>query len=610
MNPIEPNNIDADTRKDVYLLRLSLFHEPVEPFASPSNGRLIVRLRLGRDLAKYVSVVHWDKFLPKNTRQVAAATPYALDGSEHVIFQALLSQPSKRFRYYFSILQGNDAYYFSREGLSMTLPDPDRCFEVPYLGERDHFSAPLWAQGAVYYEVFPDRFFRGNYSSPRKKFAKWGTKPSRNSYFGGNLRGITAKLDYISSLGVDALYLTPIFQAKSNHKYDTIDYYAIDPDFGTEEDLRQLVNACHDHGIRVILDAVFNHMGDHHAIFRDIVTNGAESPYADWIYPITWPITPTRRTYETFAYTSKMPKWRTANPAVEQYLIHVADYWMERAGIDGWRLDVSDEVEHTFWRHFRERVKINNPDALICGEVWQFAMPWLHGEQFDAVMNYPFTSAVHDWLCKKLIDAHEFDRRIEQIRIQYPEDQLPYLWNLLGSHDTMRLMSACDLDTQQVSLALFFQFTCFGSPMVYYGDDIGLAGGGDPECRGTMVWDPQKQNLQLLEHYQNLSALRKKYPVLRSGNFRPILRGLSPQLYSYLRIPDTNGDPSDQPVMCMINNGTDPLDLTLSDQELPVGTYQCIYGNILHTEVCTGQSLTIPAKSGTLLIRTGDTYAN
>ena len=610
MSRTESSGINADVRNDAYLLRLSLFHESVEPYAYNSNGRLVVRLRIGCNLAKHVSVVHWDKFLPKTTKQVTITAPYALDGSEHVIFQALLSQPSKRFRYYFSILQGIDEYYFSREGLSMTLPHPDRCFEVPYLGERDHFSAPLWAQGAVFYEVFPDRFFHGDYKSPRKKLAEWGTKPSRNSYFGGNLRGITAKLDYISSLGVDALYLTPVFQAGSNHKYDTIDYYAIDPDFGTEEDLRQLVNACHDLGIRVILDAVFNHMGDHHAIFRDIVTHGTDSSYADWIYPIAWPITPTRRTYETFAYTPKMPKWRTANLEVEQYLIHVADYWMERTGIDGWRLDVADEVEHTYWRHFRERVKRNNPESLICGEVWQLAMPWLHGEQFDSVMNYPFTGAVHDWLCKNLIDAHEFDRRIEQIRVQYPEDRLPYLWNLLGSHDTIRLMSACELDIQQVSLALFFQFTCFGSPMVYYGDDVGLTGGGDPECRGTMVWDPQQQNVPLLERYRNLSALRKKYPVLKSGNYRPILRGISPKLYSYIRIPVAEGDPSQQPLLCMINNGIDPLALTLSDQELPVGTYQCIYGDIRQPVVCTGRSLTIPAKSGTLLIRRGDADAN
>ncbi|PSR34887.1 MAG: alpha-glycosidase [Sulfobacillus benefaciens] len=610
MNPKESNDIDDDTRKNVYLLRLSLFHESVEPYAYASNGCLTVRLRAGRDLAKCVSVVHWDKFLPKKTTQVTVADFYALDGSNHVIFQASLSQPSKRFRYYFSLLQGNEEYYFSREGLSTTLPHPDRCFEVPYLGESDLFSPPRWAAGSVCYEVFPDRFFRGHYLSPRKKLAPWGTKPQRNSYFGGNLRGIMDKLDYISSLGVDVLYLTPIFRAKSNHKYDTTDYYAIDPDFGTEEDLRQLVTACHAQGIRLILDAVFNHMGDQHAIFRDIVAHGTESPYADWIYPITWPVDPSRRTYETFAYTPKMPKWRTANTEVEQYLIHVAEYWMERTGVDGWRLDVADEVEHAFWRHFRERIKGRYPEALICGEVWQFAMPWLRGEQFDTVMNYPFTSAVHDWLCKNLIDAQEFDQRIEQIRTQYPEDRLPYLWNLLGSHDTIRIMSACESNIQQVSLALFFQFTCFGSPMVYYGDDIGLTGGGDPECRGTMMWDPQEQNVQLLAQYRTLSALRKKYAVIRSGAYRPILRDISTQLYSYVRIPEAHRDASEQPLLCMINNGADPLALTLSDETLPDGTYQCIYGDILQRAVCTGQSLTLPAKSGNLFIRTGDKYAN
>jgi len=589
------------------LLALSLYHETVEPYASASGNRLQVRLRLGRDLAARVAVVHCDKFLPAKTTRTTAAQRYALDGSHHELFQAELTQRSKRFKYLFRIDGGRRSYFFSRSGLTDSMPPWEEAFEVPYLGERDGFNAPLWAAGAVYYQVFPDRFARFGDAPASHTLTDWNATPTPASYYGGNLAGIRARLDHLTSLGVNVLYMTPIFTAPSNHKYDTADYLSIDPDFGTEEELRLLVADCHTRGIRVVLDAVFNHMGDRNPVFLDLLQRGSESRYADWIYAESWPLSKSERNYETFGYVANMPKWRTANRQVEDFLTGVAQYWIEHTGIDGWRLDVSDEVEHTFWRRFRDQVKSVRPDALICGEIWQVATPWLRGDQFDTVMNYPFARAVLDWLGKGDIDAAEFDLRIEQIRAQYAEDSLPYLWNLLDSHDTPRLLSVCQMNRKQAALAVFVQFTAFGAPMIYYGDEVGMAGDADPLCRGGMLWEEQAQDRTALDRYRRLATLRQTHPALRHGAYRPLFRSVSPQLYGYLRQTRQRNFATEQETLfCVLNNADASISFTCSDAQLPEGLYKAVYGDPDETLVRRGDALTLREKSAILFIRVGD----
>ncbi len=588
------------------LLALSIYHESVEPYAYAYGGRLHVRLRLGRNLATQVEVVHCDKFLPDRTTVTTGAEHYALDGAHHELFQAELIQPAKRFKYFFRVHSGKRAHYFSRGGLTDLTPPWEDAFEVPYLGERDGFDAPLWAAGAVYYQVFPDRFFRFGDAPAARRLAKWNSAPTPGSHYGGNLAGIRAKLDHLTALGVNVLYMTPIFTAPSNHKYDTVDSLSVDPDFGTEEELRRLVADCHQRGIRVVLDAVFNHMGDRHPVFLDLLKRGSKSRHADWIYPKSWPLSKTERNYETFGYVAAMPKWRTAAPEVEDYLTGVAKYWIERTGIDGWRLDVSDEVEHTFWRHFREGVKSASPEALICGEIWQVAAPWLRGDQFDTVMDYPFTRAVLDWLGKGLIDAAEFDLRIEQIRAQYAEDVLPYLWNLLDSHDTPRLLNVCQMNREQADLAVFIQFTSFGSPVIYYGDEIGMTGDGDPLCRGGMLWEERDQDRSVLDRYQRLASLRQANQALRQGSYRPLFRGVSPQVYGYLRQSPSGSAADLETVFCVLNNADVHVTFACSDPLLPAGLYQAVYGDADSPLVRRGDTLTMREKSAIMFIRVGD----
>ena len=592
------------------LLALSVYHESIEPFAYAQGDRLYIRLRIGRNLASGVEVVHCDKFLADKTTAVAAASHYALDGDQHELFQAELVSPTKRFKYFFRISVHEQVSYFSRRGLTENAPSWDDAFEVPYLGERDQFDAPSWAEGAIYYQVFPDRFARDDTVPSARKWSKWNAVPSAKSYFGGNLSGILAKLDHLTELGVNVLYMTPIFLASSNHKYDTIDYFRVDPDFGTEDELRTLVEECHQRGIRVVLDAVFNHMGSDNPIFLDILKRGPESPYADWIYPSSWPLSKKKRNYETFAYAAHMPKWRTATPEVETYLIDVARYWIEKTGIDGWRLDVSDEVEHTFWRHLRQSVKHLKHDALICGEIWQVATPWLRGDQFDAVMNYPFTRAVLDWLGKGVIDATGFDCRIEQIRAQYPENVLPYLWSLLDSHDTPRLLDECRFNRRQADLAMFVQFTAVGSPVIYYGDEVGMTGGKDPLCRGGMLWEKEDQDRTVFEHYKRLVNLRRTHASLRQGAYRPLFRGISRQLYGYLRQATDPDKGVEETTFCVLNNADGPVGFTCSDALLPGGLYKAIYGHKSDVFVKAGDTLTIPGKSAIAFLRTEDEHGS
>lgn len=621
----------SDSSQPVDALAISLFHDSVEPYTYADGDALVVRLRVAKGFARRIDVVHMDKFQIEQTRVTTQAEVFsdagALHESDHgitapaayssrrrwcestmyTIYQAKLVRESKRFKYWFRIHSASGVRFFSRQGVTQTEPHPDDAFETPYLGERDRFAAPEWARGVTYYQVFPERFARSSkaMADPSKTgLAAWDSVPTPFSFYGGDLQGIIEHLDHLGKLGVGVLYMTPIFTAPSNHKYDTVDYLQIDPQFGDLETFRKLVAACHERGIKVVLDAVFNHMGAQHPIFLDLLEKGEESPFRDYIYAKSWPLSTTQRNYETFGYVANMPKWRTAHPEVEEYLCQVGEYWIREADIDGWRLDVSDEVEHRFWQHFRDRIKALKPDALICGEIWQVATPWLRGNEFDAVMNYPLGRAILDWLAKGKADAHGFHDAIDSVRTAYPEPVLHTLWNLLDSHDTPRLLTECRGDVTRMKLATFLQFTFAGSPLLYYGDEVGMKGAGDPLCRAGMVWNERSQNMDLFAHYQTLMELRNTYEALRIGDVRPLAKARNRQLYAFMRRSER------QMVMAIVYAGKQPTSLALVDQRLPDGTWTIVYGSEIGAVVRTGATLTIAPRSAMLLVWTGDEYGN
>ena len=383
------------------------------------------------------------------------------------------------------------------------------------------YPIPKWVKDAVFYEIFPERFANGDPSNDPPDCVAWTSTPTRDNFFGGDLQGIIDHLPYLEDLGVTALYVTPVFKARTNHKYDICDYLSVDPAFGTNELLRRLVAKAHDKGIRVILGAVFNHCGDGFWAFEDLTQKGASSKYASWFFVDSYPVSKDPPNYQTAGGAWYLPKLNTANPEVRDYLLKVANYWIEECGIDGWRLDVPWKVPLDFWRLFRDTVKRAKPDAYIVGEVWRDPRPWLQGDTWDGVMNYPLRNHILDYCVHDTMDAEDFDYEIGRLR-QVHGRAAPCQLNLLGSHDTPRLLTLCNGDVDRAILAVAFLLTYVGAPMIYYGDEVGLTGGNDPDCRRAMPWDETIWEPRLLEIHRVLIKARHEHPALRLGDFEKL----------------------------------------------------------------------------------------
>ncbi|HUR16232.1 MAG TPA: glycoside hydrolase family 13 protein, partial [Candidatus Limnocylindrales bacterium] len=429
-----------------------------------------------------------------------------------------------RIRYRFGLeTQADGLRWFGADGLRDE-PRPRGAFEFAYLAEGDRTVSPDWARGAVFYHIFPDRFARGSGAPARRGLANWDDVPTSESFLGGDLDGITEHLDHIASLGVDALYLTPIFSAPSNHKYDTADYFAVDPAFGGDEALRRLIGALHERGMKLVLDGVFNHVGRTMPQFADVLARTDASPYRSWFYF-------DGDKYETWSTdVPALPKLRTSEPAVRDLVCRIGRHWVEQFGIDGWRLDVANEVDHALWRAFRASVREANADAYLVGEVWDLAMPWLRGDQFDAVMNYPARSAILRYAgagpggvafpLEEPLDGEAFLNAVDRVRGAYPEPIHDLLYNLVGSHDEVRPLFALREDRAAAAVAAALLFTLPGIASIYYGDEVGMSGGNDPLNRAGMIWDEPRQDAQMLALYRRLGRLRTDIPALRSGSYR------------------------------------------------------------------------------------------
>ncbi|MGN7455688.1 alpha-glycosidase [Paenibacillus pasadenensis] len=498
----------------------AIYHRPRGNWAyAYDKATLHIRLRTKKDDLDEVVLIHGDKYAWERTLEKTFMAK--LPSDERFDYWQAAVQPSlRRMKYGFELRSAGETLYFEEKGFREDEPsDPDKMFDFPYLNGADVFSPPDWVKEAVFYQIFPERFANGDPSNDPEGVEPWGGKPTPKNFFGGDLQGVIDHLDHLQELGVNAIYFNPLFQATTNHKYDTSDYMKVDAHFGDNALLKRLVDACHERGIRVMLDAVFNHSGKEFEPFRDVREKGKDSKYADWFHVMEWPIQVKdgRPTYETFAFEPLMPKLNTENPEVKDYLLGVARYWIEEMGIDGWRLDVANEVDMAFWREFRRTVKDVNPDAYILGEMFHDALPWLGGDQFDAVMNYPFTHLVIDYAGKGIIGADRFADKIGELMASYPDSANEVAFNLLGSHDTERLLTLCGGDKERMKLATLLQFVFPGAPCVYYGDEIGLDGAGDPDCRKCMEWDESKQDRELLGFFQRVISLRKEHRALRTG---------------------------------------------------------------------------------------------
>lgn len=499
------------------MLREAVYHRPKNNYAYAYDTKTLhLRLRCKKNDLSKVNLIYGDPYrwaedhMVSNTVSMNKLTSDVL----YDYWFIAISPENNRFVYMFELHDGEEVVIYGEKGFTSSLDD-NRFFRFPYLNAIDVFDAPAWVQNTIWYQIFPERFENGNPARKTNVNGEWGDVPKPDSFFGGDLEGIIQHLDYLTELGITGIYLNPIFESPTNHKYDTTDYLRIDPQFGDEETFKALVKECHTRGIRVMLDAVFNHCGYGFAPFQDVLKNGAKSRYADWFHITSFGEEGEHPSYETFAFVPEMPKLNTSHPEVKEYLLKVAKYWIEECDIDGWRLDVANEVDHKFWRQFRNAVR-EIKDVYIVAEIWNDAMPWLQGDQFDAVMNYPFTEAVIDFIAKRKIGAEKFANEIINHLQLYPDNVSEVLFNLLGSHDTPRILTECQEDKTRLKLAFLLLMTYPGSPSIYYGDEIGLTGNGDDFAyyRKCMEWDPKKQDQNLLTFMKRLIQIRKTYSAL------------------------------------------------------------------------------------------------
>jgi glycosidase len=506
--------------------KAAIIHYPSDHYVYPYNEKTLhIRIQTKKDDVAEVTLIHGDQYLWSDGKWLFEETDMLKSGTDgiHDFWHIFIEPPFRRSRYGFKLKSGEEELILTEKGFYALPPtDSGYYFNFPYLHAEEVFEAPSWVKETVWYQIFPERFANGNPDNDPEGALPWGSAPpSPTNFFGGDFEGVIEHLDYLQDLGITGIYFTPVFKAFSNHKYDTIDYLEIDPQFGTKETLKRLVEECHKRNIRVMLDAVFNHSGYYFPPFQDVLENGGKSKYKDWFHPHSFPLKGGEYpNYETFAFVAQMPKLNTKNPDVKEYLLKVAKYWIEEFNIDGWRLDVANEVDHQFWREFRQTVKSVKSDLYILGEIWHNSMPWLRGDQFDAVMNYPFTTNLLNLIAKKTITGTEFTNNMTAEIHRYPANVYEAAFNLVGSHDTPRILTECEGNKDRVKLIYTILFTFMGSPCLYYGDEIGLSGEMDPGCRKCMEWDENKQDRELFSHIQQLIKLRREQKLLANeGQF-------------------------------------------------------------------------------------------
>jgi len=520
------------------------------------ENTVVLRLRAKKeDLTKCV-VCYGDRAYPdKMVKMHPVDMLKVASDSLFDYFEAVINTNLTRICYYFILYDGKTTvFYYGNSFHERLHTDRNRYFQFPYIRKEDIANVPEWAKKAVIYQIFPDSFAE----TKRYISGKGGEIPVggalSKSRLGGNLRGIIENIDYLQNLGVNCVYLNPIFTAASYHKYDTIDYYSVDPCFGDNETLKELVEKCHRAGIRVILDGVFNHSGSNFFAFRDVLEKGEKSRYKDWFFIKEFPVRfEDNPNYMCFAYEKTMPKLNTGNSEVIEYFTNVGTYWVKEADIDGWRLDVANEVDHEFWRTFRKAVKWVKPDAFLVGEIWHDAREWLLGDQFDSVMNYMLMDVCIDFFAKRIINVEQFDARIQYLRMRYKKNIQYVQMNLLDSHDASRFLSVAGGDIRKQKLAALFIMTHIGIPSVYSGDEKGMEGISESEYRKPMMWEDTELSKNIFNYYRKLIAIRKEYIDVMLGDYVTRKVDISRNVYVYSRETDF------RKLFIVINNGDFPV---------------------------------------------------
>ena len=561
----------------------AIYHRPESEYAYLyKDGQLHIRIRTKKEDIKRIVLHYGDPFifiedLYEATKEMDKVTTDDLFD----YWQVSVSVRHARIQYLFELesTAGEKILYGDRGVVAYTKENLDfvmNGFKLPFIHEIDGCAVPDWVAQTVWYQIFPERFANGNPALSPEGVRPWDASiaPTMLDFFGGDLQGIIDHLDYLQDLGITGLYLCPIFESPSNHKYDTIDYFEIDRHFGDKETFRKLVKEAHAHGMKIMLDAVFNHIGYDSPQWQDVVKHGEDSIYKGWFHIKEFPVSSENLwnsrdlSYHAFAFAGYMPKLNTANPEVKAYLLKVATYWIEEFDIDAWRLDVANEVDHQFWRDFRKAVLAKKPDLYILGEVWHTSQPWLNGDEFHAVMNYPLSDSIKDYFLRGVKKPYQFIDEINSQSMYYRQQISEVMFNLLDSHDTERILATAKGDVQLVKSALACLFLQRGTPCFYYGTELELDGGPDPDCRRVMPWERVSESNDMLHFMKELIQLRKNVSdIIQHGTYS--LKEIKPD------VPSLAWDYDGQKVRAIFNQSaenylvvSDSADLTSHCQEL------------------------------------------
>ena len=464
-------------------------------------------------------------------------------------------------------------------------------------------TIPDWVYGGVMYQIFPERFRNGNDEITPENAIPWESTPTRLDFHGGDLHGVTEKIDYIKDLGVNIIYLNPIFLSSSTHKYDAWDHFKVDDTFGGDEALKDLINEAHSRNMKVVLDCSLNHVHPRHFAFQDIVEKGEKSEYKEWFTVFDYPVRFLHRphlyanTYKvgwdgnseeyktylekTFKETKvpvevvdddgpiieptfkawwgvpDMPKINFKNDGARQWALDVTEHWIKNFDIDGWRMDVAKELDFSFWKDFRDVAYSAKKDILLISEIFGDTSQWLQGERFDGTMNYSFRETMTDYFATKRIDNKEFANSLANLYSMYSFEALSSCQNLLSSHDVKRFLNRCGANTDGMFGAVFLQATFPGIAGIYYGDEIGLGGADDPQNREPFPWESEdKWNKDLLKFTSELMSIKTSQPILRYGNFEMVTYDDNYVIFRRVL--------NDESLLCIVNRDLKNKDIELN----------------------------------------------
>lgn len=520
------------------------------------NDTAVIRLRTGRDIEKAYIIcddpfIHW---LRRKEEWDGTKYPMTLsmELEDHLIWEFRTKPPYKRLQYYFEVVSGEDSYLvYDNKICPAKAQDKStkQGFKLPWMNPSDVINPPGWVRNTVWYQIMPDRFCRAGQDNSRK-FLRWGQSKISphgpwDEFYGGDLKGITKRLPYLRDLGINGIYLTPIFLSDSYHRYNTFDYNVIDPVLGTEEDMKELVRRAHELDIRVMLDGVFNHCGTEFFAWKDVLQKGRESRYYNWFFinrddfnvsgNKRWDTADGR--YFTFSFVGVMPKLNTNHPEVIQYFCDICSRWVREWDIDGIRFDVGDEISHTFLRELRRTLKPLKNELFLLGEIWFDSLPWLEGSEYDSVMNYPTYNCVNDFDREQGLSSVDFMHSLNACLAMYPEQVTEVLFNFIDTHDTKRISEECNSNTDLLLQKLAMLFTLPGTPCIYYGTEIALRGKHEWENRSCMPWEDIESGKYsgIFGEVSGLIKLRHECPQLKGPFINFIHHADHPRVLHYLR---------------------------------------------------------------------------